>query len=93
MTHCPHCGERLSLWTTPAESSWGGSQHHVCFNDECSYFVKGWAWMMEQFEHKASYRYRYDPDSGANGPLPVWSAAAMRGWIVGEAPDADDGEN
>ena len=40
--------------------------------------------MLERYEVKASYRYRYDPQTNSDGPLPVWSAAAMREWIVEE---------
>ena len=82
MDTCPHCEEQLKRWETPPASSWGGAIHHVCFNDECSYFKRGWAWMSERYEVTASYRFRFDPENGAKGPLPVWSAAAMREWIV-----------
>ncbi len=95
---CPHCGERLSRWETPPATSWAGAIHLVCFNDECPYFRKGWAHMLEKYEVHSSYRYRFDPENGAEGPLPVWSPEAMRGLIVeddedGASEDPGQGED
>jgi hypothetical protein len=81
---CPHCGENMKKWLTPQQSTWGNLFHWVCFNDECSYFVRGWDWMMESQNVKASYRHRLDPDTGATGPLPVWSYKAHRDKIIKE---------
>jgi hypothetical protein len=49
----------------------------VCFNDACSYYVRGWAFLEERFGRKASYRHSRDPQTGSEGPLPVWSADAL----------------
>ena len=38
--------------------------------------------MHEQFQQKASYRHRYNPVTGETGPLPVWSEAAMKNFII-----------
>jgi hypothetical protein len=81
---CPHCQQKMARWTNPQMSSWSGEYQYVCFNNECPYFVRGWAWMLERFNVKASYRHRYDPTTGETGPLPVWSKDAMRGSIVAE---------
>ena len=40
--------------------------------------------LFRSYEVKASYRYRYDPENDSDGPLPVWSASAMKQWIVEE---------
>ncbi len=64
------------------ENSWGPDYQLVCFNDECPYFVKGWEWMREKFQQNVSYRYRYNPQTGESGPLPVFSKTALRGGIV-----------
>lgn len=84
---CPHCGSRLLKWLPPPESSWGTTMQYVCFNDECSYYVRGWDHMMNKFQVKASYRYRLDSETGATGPLPVWSDDAVRNRIVEDEGD------
>jgi hypothetical protein len=38
--------------------------------------------MKDHYKQRASYRYRYNPENGAEGPLPVWSADALRDGIV-----------
>ncbi|MFH2205008.1 MAG: hypothetical protein ABIJ96_18005 [Elusimicrobiota bacterium] len=78
---CPHCDKQLDKWASPDGVSWGEYQY-VCFNDACPYFVGGWKWMWEKFRHKVSYRHRHDPETGEQGPLPVWSAAALKDGIV-----------
>jgi len=84
---CPHCGGKLYPWDPPEECAWVREQL-ICMNDECSYFVKGWVWMAERFWVVASYRYRFDPATGAGGSLPVNSPLALRG-IVDEEPEAE----
>ena len=80
--HCPHCQTALTPWKPPEGSSWGDSVHYVCFNDECTYYVRGWEWMYTKFRQKVSYRFRYNPDTGEKGPLPVWSPRALRERII-----------
>jgi hypothetical protein len=76
----------MNRWQNPQMGSWSGEFQFVCFNDECPYFVRGWAWMKERFAATASYRHRLDPATGETGPLPVWSKDAMRTSIL---PDED----
>ena len=79
---CIHCNQPLKKWLCPPESSWGVEYQYVCFNDECTYYVKGWDWMMQKFNQNASYRYRFNPFNKESGPLPVWSKDAMKNSII-----------
>jgi len=89
---CPHCGERLLKWANPDGTTWGEGHQLVCFNDECSYYRNGWKHMMENFNTKASYRFRCNPATGAVGPLPVWSSTALKHLIIEDsAGDRDKG--
>ncbi len=81
---CPHCGSHLKKWRVPAESSWSEEFFFVCFNDDCSYYRKGWEWMKEQYNQKASYRFTVNPTTGMSSMIPVWSDAATREMIVEE---------
>ena len=81
-TICPHCGEKMSKWRTPGESTWGETHWYVCFNDECAYFVRGWDHMLKTMNVKCSYRHRYDPSNNTSGPMPVYSAHMGRDMIV-----------
>jgi Ogr/Delta-like zinc finger len=83
-TICPHCGSQMKKWKTPTDSTWTCEYHWVCFNDECSYFVNGWKWMNERFEQHASYRHSYNPETGQEGPIPVWSKDALKSGIISE---------
>lgn len=85
---CPHCQTPMVRWQNPSLGSWSGEFQFVCFNDDCGYYVRGWAWMRDHFNVHASYRQRLDPTTGETGPLPVWSADALRSSILDrERPD------
>lgn len=79
---CPYCGKPMNRWRTPSMTTWESEFMFVCFNDECSYYVRGWKWMMEKYEVCCSYRHRYDPHTGEKGPLPVWSPTALKDGII-----------
>lgn len=81
---CPHCQKAMTQWSNPEMACWSGGYQYVCFNDECPYFVRGWDWMKDHFHVKVSYRHRFDPVTGDQGPLPVWSKGALRDYIVTE---------
>jgi hypothetical protein len=80
---CPHCGAALVALELPEAGAWDHPHHLACFNDDCSYYVRGWTWMSERFGVRSSYRYRVDPQSGLASPIAVWSPTALRSRIVG----------
>lgn len=86
---CPHCGEDLQAFAVPEEGGWDTGFHVACFNDECTYFVRGWERMEETYGVKVSYRYRVDPSSGLASPLAVWSRDALRDRILDAEITAD----
>ncbi|MBU0732847.1 MAG: ogr/Delta-like zinc finger family protein [Proteobacteria bacterium] len=79
---CKHCGADMKKWQPPADSTWSTPFLWVCFNDECSYFKRGWDHMMKTQEVKASYRHNLNPETGATGPLPCWSYDAQKDRII-----------
>jgi SAM-dependent methyltransferase len=83
---CPHCGSEMDPIRTPLESSWGGELHHICFNDDCSYFTNSWEALENQGIEKTGYRCRMDPRGGC-GPAPVWSEDALKDLVVTEDSD------
>ncbi len=83
-TLCPHCGEKMKKWSVPPMSTWSSEFFYVCFNDQCSYFIRGWKHMQDSARAACSYRHRYDPETGTSGPLPVWSDDACRSQIIEE---------
>ena len=89
-TSCPHCGTELEPFELPDE--FGHEFDLACFNDECQYYIRGWAWMEEHYAVKASYRFRVDPNSGFASPIGVWSAAALRDRILTRELVAPDGK-
>lgn len=87
---CPHCESRLKKWLVPDEASWSEEFFYVCFNDDCPYYKSGWAWMKEQYNQEASYRYMVNPTTGAASMIPVWSDSATREMIVEESGEGGE---
>lgn len=82
---CPHCGGELKKWMVPEGASWDDEYFLVCFNNECSYYVRGWKWMKEQYNQQASYRYALNPGNGASLMIPVWDENATSQMIVDDS--------
>ena len=80
-TTCPHCAAPLVPLGLP-EALVAHAHDLACFNDDCPYYVRGFAWMEQQFGVKGSYRYRIDAQSGqatpmiARGPRPRGDGAS-----------------
>ena len=83
-TICPHCGQKMAKWISPAVESWGGDCLYICYNDDCGYYKRGWDHTFKKIGIKASYRHRYDPHTGQCGPFPVNTPTAGRDCIVPE---------
>jgi SAM-dependent methyltransferase len=80
---CPHCGSEMAPIKTPLDSSWGGEVHHICFDDDCCYFVESWEAFEGQGIDKTGYRCRMDP-RGSCGPAPVWSKDALKDQVLSD---------
>jgi SAM-dependent methyltransferase len=87
---CPHCGEKLRKWAVPDNpfvQTWDNDHMHICFNDACPYYVRGWNFMYREGNHGISYRLMYNPVKDRCMPIPVPSPNALRDGIVeGEEP-------
>ena len=90
---CPHCNEPLKAFELPDGAGWSSEFQLACFNDECPYYVRGWAHMESNYAVKSSYRYRLDPFTGQVTPVAVWSPTAIKDRIIeaaiGEDADPD----
>ena len=82
---CPHCGDTLKKWLVPEEATWDDEYFFVCFNNDCPYYKRGWEWMKEQYNQKASYRYALNPNTGGALMIPVWDDEATRQMIVDDS--------
>ena len=51
---------------------------------------RGWKWMEEKYEQRASYRHSYNPETGQTGPIPVWSPNALKSGILEEDEDGTE---
>lgn len=79
---CVHCDQQMKKWKCPPDSTWGIEFKWVCFNDDCTYYVRGWNWMMDKYQHRSSYRFSIDPNTGEESPIPVWSPTALKKQII-----------
>jgi len=73
----------------PDEATWSEEYFLVCFNDDCTYYKEGWAWMKKQYNQHVSYRYACNPVNGGTLMIPVWSDIATREMIE---DDTEEGE-
>jgi SAM-dependent methyltransferase len=80
---CPHCDQPLSKWQVPLTPfiEWSSTHQYICFNDDCSFYVRGWDAFARQ-NIPGSYRFMYDPDSGGCHSVPVLTPTALRASIV-----------
>jgi predicted RNA-binding Zn-ribbon protein involved in translation (DUF1610 family) len=86
---CPHCGAEMMIWEVPPFSfsdglGWGTPYLFICFNDECSLYVKGWDNMEENYGHISSYRCMNYPGTKQFECIPVFSPIGGTGQIIDE---------
>ena len=89
-THrCPYCESELKKWHVPQHiyTEWPNEFFYVCFNDECPYYIRGWETMALQ-KNPGSYRLKYDPLTGACGPIPVFDKNTLRDGMENEPKGA-----
>ncbi len=87
---CPYCGDGLKKWEVPHSpfeiDCWYDTDFlHICFNDDCPYFLRGWDWMWTRLRRNVSYRHMYNPATGKGGPIPVPTYYALKDGIVEDA--------
>ena len=86
---CPHCGAEMTIWEVPPFNfsdglGWGTPYLFICFNDECSLYVKGWENMEENYSQCASYRCMNYPGTKQFECIPVFSRTGGTGQIIDE---------
>ncbi len=80
--HCKYCGSEMQRINLPQDTDFNCEYLYVCFNDECGYYVRGWEWMRTNYNVTASYRYKYNPFFGDDGPIPVSSPYTWKDMIA-----------
>ena len=65
---CPHCKSVMEQMDS-RHLDWGLPYLWVCFNNNCTFFMKGWKHMMESYGQLVSYRFMIQPDSGTVGVI------------------------
>lgn len=83
---CPYCQASLSRWNVPDDPAidWPNSILYLCFSDACPFLVRGWRYMWDQGNPGVSYRYLFNPETGASRTVPIRSLQDLR---PGIAPD------
>lgn len=81
---CPHCGSKMQKWLVPENPfacTWDNEFMYICFNDECSYYRRGWEFMNRE-GNSGSYRLMYNPEKDICNPIPVPTANALKEGII-----------
>lgn len=82
---CPYCGDKMNKWAVPYNPfacTWDNDFMYICFNDACSYYVRGWDCMNRQGNRGVSYRLMYNPEKDRCMPVPVPTSRALREGIL-----------
>ncbi|KJR40771.1 hypothetical protein MCHI_003342 [Candidatus Magnetoovum chiemensis] len=89
---CPYCGQKMKKTETPPFNigeglGWCEDFLYICFNDECSFYSKGWEHIMRNYGKTASYRCMCYPSSGNMDAICVYTPQALTGQIVEDDDD------
>jgi len=81
---CPYCQKRLIRWEVPDDPciDWPNEYLYLCFNDSCPFVVRGWRHMWNQGTVGVSYRYLFNPETGASNTVPIRSLMDLRPGIM-----------
>lgn len=83
---CPYCRSKMQKWLVPENPfacTWDNDFMYICFNDECSYYKRGWDFMNRE-GNSGSYRLMYNPEKDTCNPIPVSTANALKEGIIQE---------
>jgi SAM-dependent methyltransferase len=70
---CPYCDVPMDRYAPPVtvfEIDYGVDELLVCFDDRCGYYRRSRRWMRSQGHAGFTYRFMFNPATGATGPLP-----------------------
>jgi SAM-dependent methyltransferase len=70
---CIWCGAAMKRYAPPTtvfEIDYGVPELYVCFSDGCPYYRRSKHWMRVQGHPGYTYRFMWNPHSGASGPIP-----------------------
>jgi SAM-dependent methyltransferase len=70
---CPYCSAPMGRYEPPVtvfEIDYGVDELYVCFDDACEYYRRSRRWMRSQGHPGFTYRFMFNPATGATGPLP-----------------------
>lgn len=84
---CCDCNQEMNLWEVPPINfsdglGWGAPYLYICFNDECPAYKQGWDHLMENYNHRASYRRVNYPGTDQYELMPVFSPVGGQGQII-----------
>lgn len=80
---CPYCDTELKKWKVPQNifTEWPNECFYICFNDECSYYSRGWDILAKQGS-TCTYRLMYDPLTDCCTPIPVMNSNMLKDGII-----------
>ena len=70
---CRYCNATMEKMDA-RHLEWGTTFLWVCYNNECTFFKKGWDHMMKTVGQLVSYRFMITPDNGSQGVIPAFSS-------------------